>query len=164
LSVGRVAIEKNLEAFLDADFAGSKVVVGDGPALDSLRQRYPQVLFTGALHGADLARAYAGADVFAFPSRTDTFGLVMIEALASGTPVAGYPVAGPLDILGTDGRGIVPGGSARIGAVDADLATALQLALGADSADCARYARHFSWDACLDQFVAVLAPPQAVAA
>lgn len=159
LSVGRVAVEKNLEAFLDADFAGSKVVVGDGPALASLRARYPSVIFTGALHGRDLARAYAGADVFAFPSRTDTFGLVMIEALASGTPVAGYPVAGPLDIIGADGCGVVPGFGARIGAVDEDMGKALQLALAARPDDCVAYARQFSWEACLDQFLSALQPP-----
>ncbi len=159
LSVGRVAVEKNLEAFLDADFAGSKVVVGDGPALASLRARYPHVIFTGALHGRDLARAYAGADVFAFPSRTDTFGLVMIEALASGTPVAGYPVAGPLDIIGADGCGVVPGFGEGIGGVDEDMANALQLALMARPDDCVAYARQFSWEACLEQFLSALQPP-----
>ena len=103
LSVGRVAKEKNLEAFLQCGVAGSKVVVGDGPMLEELKARYPDVHFTGSLQGADLAGAYTAADVFVFPSRTDTFGLVLIEALACGVPVAGYPVAGPMDIAGIDG-------------------------------------------------------------
>ncbi len=157
LSVGRVAVEKNLAAFLDSNAAGSKVVVGDGPALASLQERYPDVTFLGALHGAELASAYAAADVFVFPSLTDTFGLVMIEALACGVPVAGFPVAGPLDVVGADGRGVVPGGTARIGAVDADLTKAIAAALGADRAACAVYARHFSWDRCVDQFLTALA-------
>ena len=164
LSVGRVALEKNLEAFLDADFAGSKVVVGDGPALATLRARYRHVLFTGALHGQALARAYAGADVFAFPSRTDTFGLVMIEALASGTPVAGFPVAGPLDILGADGCGVVPGFDARIGAVNEDFGAALAAALSARREDCVAYARHFSWENCRDQLLEALQAPALTAA
>jgi glycosyltransferase involved in cell wall biosynthesis len=159
LCVGRVAVEKNIAAFLDADFAGSKVVVGDGPALAALRARYPQVVFTGALHGDDLAAAYAAADVFAFPSRTDTFGLVMIEALACGVPVAGYPVAGPLDVIGAGGCGVVPGWRVRVGAVHDDLATALRVALTADRAACKAYAANFSWDACLAQFVGALAAP-----
>ena len=99
LYVGRVAVEKNIGAFLDLDLPGSKVVVGDGPQLAALQRRYPGVHFAGALHGAALARAYAGADVFVFPSLTDTFGLVMLEALACGTPVAAFPVTGPVDVL-----------------------------------------------------------------
>jgi len=160
LSVGRVAVEKNLEAFLDARFAGSKVVVGDGPALEPLRQRYPDVTFLGALHGNALAQAYAGADVFAFPSRTDTFGLVMIEALASGTPVAGFPVAGPLDVIGVDGCGVVPGFSRRIGALGEDFGAALHAALAARRDDCIDYARYFSWENCLAQFLDALQPSE----
>ena len=99
LYVGRVSREKNLHAFLDLERPGSKVVVGDGPWLESLKVKYPEAHFLGALHGEELARAYASADVFVFPSRTDTFGLVMLEALASGVPVAAYPVPGPLDVL-----------------------------------------------------------------
>ena len=156
LSVGRVAVEKNLGAFLELDTPGTKVVVGDGPALAGLRARYPETLFLGSLHGVALAGAYRAADVFVFPSLTDTFGLVMIEALACGTPVAGFPVAGPLDIVGEDGRGVA-GGTATIGAVDADLGVAIAGALAADRAACAAYAAHFSWDRCLDQFVAALA-------
>ena len=105
LYVGRVAVEKNIEAFLASPHPGTKVVVGDGPALAGLRRKFPEVHFLGALRGDPLAGAYAGADVFVFPSRTDTFGLVMIEALACGTPVAAYPVPGPLDVLNDGGRG-----------------------------------------------------------
>ena len=156
LSVGRVAVEKNLDAYLDTPVAGSKVVVGDGPALTALTARYPDALFLGSLHGTALASAYAAADVFVFPSLTDTFGLVMIEALACGVPVAGFPVAGPLDVVG-NGRGTVAGFDAVVGATDADLGAAIRRALTADRADCAAYARHFSWDACADQFVTALA-------
>ncbi len=157
LSVGRVAVEKNIAAFLAADVPGTKVVVGDGPALAAMKARFPQAVFLGSLSGAPLAAAYAGADVFVFPSLTDTFGLVMIEALASGVPVAGFPVAGPLDVVGADGTGTVAGWSARVGAVDADLGVAIRQALTADRADCATYAAHFRWEACVDQFVAGLA-------
>ncbi len=157
LSVGRVAVEKNIAAFLSADVAGTKVVVGDGPALAAMRARFPDAVFLGSLSGEPLAAAYAGADVFVFPSLTDTFGLVMIEALASGVPVAGFPVAGPLDVVGAEGRGTVPGWTAAVGAVDADLARAIGRAATADPADCAAYARHFRWEACVDQFVAGLA-------
>ena len=157
LYVGRVAVEKNVAAFLGCDVPGSKVVVGDGPALAALRAQHPDVHFLGALHGEALAAAYAGADVFVFPSRTDTFGLVMIEALASGVPVAGYPVAGPLDVIGADGCGAVAGWTRPVGAVDDDLGVAIRAALRADAADCIDYARHFSWDRCLDQFLTALA-------
>ena len=102
LNVGRVAAEKNLEAFLQAKVPGNKVVVGEGPALATLQRKYPQVLFLGSLSGEELATAYRAADCFVFPSRTDTFGLVVIEALACGVPVAAYPVSGPVDILGHD--------------------------------------------------------------
>ena len=157
LSVGRVAVEKNIAAFLAADVPGTKVVVGDGPALAALRARFPAAVFLGSLAGEALAAAYAGADVFVFPSLTDTFGLVMIEALASGVPVAGFPVAGPLDVVGADGCGTVAGWTARVGAVDGDLAAAIGVALTADRAACAAYAAHFRWEACVDQFVAGLA-------
>ncbi len=156
LHVGRVAVEKNIEAFLAAPWPGDKLVVGDGPALDGLQKKFPHAHFTGALHGAALASAYAAADVLAFPSRTDTFGLVMIEALACGTPVAGYPVPGPLDVVGADGFG--PDGRApgRIGAVAHDLADAMQRALAARRADCVAQGRRFSWDRAVDQFIAAL--------
>ena len=111
LYVGRVAVEKNIGAFLDLDLPGSKVVVGGGPILSRLRREYPDVRFTGPRYDAEaLARAYAGADVFVFPSLTDTFGLVLLEALACGTPVAAFPVTGPIDVL-ADARG-------KVGAVE----------------------------------------------
>ncbi len=148
--VGRVAVEKNIGAFLDLDLPGSKIVVGGGPQLAALRQRYPNVHFTGPKFGEDLARAYAGADVFVFPSRTDTFGLVILEALASGTPVAAYPVTGPKDVLTTaDGA---------IGAVDEDLRAAALRALDADRAACRRHAERFSWRTCTEMFVRNLSP------
>lgn len=156
LNVGRVAIEKNIEAFLDCPVPGSKVVVGEGPALEVLMAKYPEVHFLGAMHGAELASAYRGAEVLVFPSLTDTFGLVNIEALASGTPVAAYPVRGPIDILGADGRG-VHGGKRRIGGVDAHLAVAIQRALTADRVAAAAEARHYSWEACTDRFLEGLA-------
>ena len=105
LSVGRVAVEKNLEALLDLDLPGSVVVVGDGPARSGLQRKYPKAHFLGARFGEDLARCYASADVFVFPSRTDTFGIVLIEAMASGLPAAAFPVTGPLDVIGQSGAG-----------------------------------------------------------
>jgi glycosyltransferase involved in cell wall biosynthesis len=168
LHVGRVAVEKNIAAFLAADWPGDKVVVGDGPALEELQAAYPEAHFLGALHGEALASAFVGADILVFPSRTDTFGLVIIEALACGTPVAGYPVPGPLDILGPEGCGLGDSASARIGGVDEDLATAMRLALTADRADCARYGAQFSWERSCDQFLSALVatdtPPAALAA
>ena len=107
LNVGRVAIEKNLEAFLDLDLPGTKVVVGDGPARLTLERKYPDAVFLGARHGAELAEIYAAADVFVFPSKTDTFGLVLLEALASGLPVAAFPVTGPRDVIGTSPVGVL---------------------------------------------------------
>lgn len=157
LHVGRVAVEKNIEAFLAADWPGSKVVVGDGPALDGLQARFPEAHFLGSLHGEALASTYAGADIMVFPSRTDTFGLVIIEALACGTPVAGFPVPGPLDILGPDGFG-TEGARLRVGGVHEDLATAMRAALTARRADCAGYGGRFSWQRSCGQFLAALAP------
>ncbi len=148
LYVGRVAVEKNIAAFLDAPVAGSKVVVGDGPARAQLQQVYRGAHFLGPLHAGALASAYASADIFVFPSRTDTFGLVMIEALASGTPVAAFPVPGPIDIVG--------GAGARIGALNEDLAAAIRAGLTARRADCTAEGRRYSWDACTDQFLAGL--------
>src|SRR5690606_15652663 len=106
LYVGRVAVEKNIEAFLKLDLPGTKRVVGDGPLLPSLRARYPDVDFTGPKQGAELAQCYADADVFVFPSLTDTYGIVLLEALASGLPVAAFPVMGPGDVLGGTGVGV----------------------------------------------------------
>lgn len=150
LYVGRVAVEKNIAAFLESDLPGSKVVVGDGPALAALRARFPETHFLGAMTGRALAGAYAGADVFCFPSRTDTFGLVMIEALACGTPVAAYPVSGPADIV-----------TSQVGALDDDLSMAMALALTRDRADCLSYGRSFSWAASAHQFVEALVPAHA---
>lgn len=153
LSVGRVAIEKNLEAFLGAQVTGTKVVVGDGPALQELARRFPDAVFTGALSGAELASAYAAADVFVFPSKTDTFGLVMIEALACGVPVAGYPVQGPLDIIGALGCGVRDELPTNVGAVDKDLSVAIIRALNADRKAAAAFGATFTWDAAADQFL-----------
>lgn len=153
LSVGRVAVEKNLEAFLSADVPGTKVVVGDGPARAALEAQFPDAIFLGTRQGEELASIYASSDVFVFPSKTDTFGLVILEALACGTPVAGYPVHGPLDIIGTEGLG--PNGMLQkpIGCLNADLARAIEEALMLNRQDAARYGATFCWDACTDQFV-----------
>jgi glycosyltransferase involved in cell wall biosynthesis len=149
LYVGRVAVEKNLEAFLAMPVrAGSKVVVGDGPQLASLRARYPGVHFAGGKFGEELARYYASADVFVFPSLTDTFGLVLLEALAAGLPVAAYPVPGPLDVIGDSG----------CGALDPDLAHAAERALEIPRARCREYALTFSWRRCAEQFLRNLRP------
>ena len=107
LYVGRVAVEKNIGAFLELDLPGTKVVTGDGPSRAGLEQRYPEVIFLGMQTGEKLARIYASADVFVFPSRTDTFGIVLLEALASGLPVAAYPVQGPCDVIGGSDAGVL---------------------------------------------------------
>ena len=147
LYVGRVAVEKNIEAFLSSGHPGSRVVVGDGPAREALSRAYPEAHFVGAQSGETLASFYAGADVFVFPSRTDTFGLVMIEALACGTPVAAYPVSGPLDVL-------TPGA----GAMHVDLDQAIAGALRLNRADCLAAGRSFTWDASTRQFLNALVP------
>lgn len=156
LYVGRVAPEKNLDAFLNADVAGTKAIVGDGPALDNIKRRFPEVVCMGTLKGETLAAAYRSADCFVFPSLTDTFGLVVIEALASGVPVAGYPVTGPIDILGHNGRG--PDGTlARpAGVLDDDLASAIRRALLLRSEDAAKLGAQFSWERATDQFIGVI--------
>lgn len=156
LSVGRVAIEKNLEAFLGTAIAGTKVVVGDGPAIAELKAKYPDAIFMGSLSGIELASAYAAADVFVFPSKTDTFGLVMIEALACGVPVAGYPVPGPLDIIGENGCGPYDELATRVGAVDASLSNAIARALTCDCTAAGDYGSGFTWDNAADQFVDAL--------
>jgi glycosyltransferase involved in cell wall biosynthesis len=135
LYVGRVSKEKNLEAFLSADLPGLKVVIGTGPHLPALKSRFPDVTFTGAKSGEELAQHYASADVFVFPSRTDTFGLVMLEAMASGVPVAAYPVTGPLDVVT---RGVS-------GILDEDLAKAARAALELDRTQVRADAFRFSW-------------------
>lgn len=143
LYVGRVAVEKNIEAFLQLVLPGQKVVVGNGPQLDELRSKFPSVIFTGPKYGEDLAECYSSADVFVFPSKTDTFGNVTLEALSSGVPVAAYPVTGPIDIIK----------SQDVGILDDDLQRAALKALSLDRAKCRRYAMGFSWKACAAQFV-----------
>lgn len=145
LYVGRVAVEKNIEAFLRTDQPGTKVIVGDGPARAQLKAAYPGAVFMGARFGDELAACYAGADVFVFPSRTDTFGLVMIEALACGTPVAGYPVTGPIDIVTPD-----------VGALNDDLDTAIAAALTCNRGTCAEYGSGFTWETSAAQFLDAL--------
>src|SRR6266516_3200524 len=137
LCVGRVAVEKNLEAFLDLDLPGTKVIVGDGPARAALARNYPQAVFLAARQGEQLAEAYAAADVFVFPSKTDTFGLVLLEALASGVPVAAFPVAGPRDVIG----------EAPVGALDWDLGAASLKALSLSREACRAFARNTTWEA-----------------
>ncbi|GAB0113400.1 glycosyltransferase family 4 protein [Acidisoma sp. C75] len=150
LYAGRLAVEKNVEAFLALDLPGSKVVVGDGPDRANLQRRFPSARFTGLLRGEALARAYASADVFVFPSRTDTFGLVMLEALASGTPVAAYPEPAPRDVLGA----AMP----PVGGLDEDLRAAALTALTIDRRHCRRYAERFSWQAASAMFLRNLVP------
>jgi glycosyltransferase involved in cell wall biosynthesis len=156
LNVGRIAPEKNLEAFLGAPVVGTKVVVGDGPSLEDLRRRYPDAVFLGPLSGEILASAYRSADCFVFPSKTDTFGLVVIEALASGVPVAAYPVAGPVDILGREGRGPHGDFPDRIGVLDDDLSRAITGALELDRGSAAAFGARHSWDRATDQFVGAI--------
>lgn len=144
LSVGRLAVEKNVEAFLSLDLPGSKVVVGDGPARSTLQARFPDAVFLGVQEGAALAKIYAAADVFVFPSRTDTFGLVLLEALASGLPVAAYAVRGPLDVIG---RG-------RVGVLAEDLRAAALLALNVPRDACRAFALRHSWRESAQQFLA----------
>lgn len=148
LYVGRVAVEKNIRAFLDLDLPGQKVVVGGGPQLDELKHKYPNVTFTGPKFGEDLARHYAAADVFVFPSLTDTFGLVVLEALSCGTPVAAFPVAGPRDVIG----------DAPVGVLHEDLRTAALAALDIPRDRCRAFGLANNWDRSVDQFLANLAP------
>jgi len=145
LYVGRVAVEKNIEAFLACDYPGTKVVVGDGPARAELEKQFPNAVFLGKRTGAELAGCYAGADVFVFPSKTDTFGLVIIEALACGTPVAAYPVPGPLDILND-----------QVGAMSDHLERAIDAARYCDPRECAAYGAGFSWEDATRQFLSGL--------
>ena len=148
LYVGRVAVEKNLQAFLDLELEGSKMVVGDGPQLELFRRTYPEIRFTGAKLGEELARHYAAGDVFVFPSRTDTFGLVQLEALASGLPVAAFPVPGPMDVV--NGYGV--------GCLDEDLGRAARAALEIPPERCRAFALKFSWGNCAQQFLDNLRP------
>jgi glycosyltransferase involved in cell wall biosynthesis len=148
LYVGRVAIEKNINAFLEIDLPGSKWVVGDGPAMEKIKQQYPNVNYLGVLQQPELAKVYAAADVFVFPSKTDTFGLVLLEALACGTPVAAYPVTGPIDVLG----------DSPAGAMNADLRTACLEALKIPREVARAHAERFSWRASTEQFARHLKP------
>jgi glycosyltransferase involved in cell wall biosynthesis len=143
LNVGRVAPEKNLEAFLCLDLPGTKVVVGDGPAAPDLKRRFPQTIFLGARLHHELAAIYSAADVFVFPSLTDTFGLVLIEALACGLPVAAFPVAGPVDILADSHSGVM----------STDLREAALAALGIDRVTCRKQAESFTWTQAAEQFL-----------
>ncbi len=144
LNVGRVAVEKNLSAFLELDLPGSKIVVGDGPARAALQRKYPDAHFLGEKFGSELAEIFASADVFVFPSRTDTFGVVLIEALASGLPVAAYPVTGPLDVI--DGSGA--------GALDENLRGACLAALSIPRERARARSLSYTWRESARQFVA----------
>jgi glycosyltransferase involved in cell wall biosynthesis len=148
LYVGRVAVEKNIEAFLELDLPGSKWVVGTGPALERIRARFPEVNYLGVLEREDLARVYAGANVFVFPSRTDTFGLVLLEAMACGLPVAAYPVTGPRDVIG----------DSKAGALHEDLRTACLEALKLRREDALARAALFTWRSATEQFFGNLHP------
>ncbi len=142
LYAGRLAIEKNIKAFLDLDLPGTKWVVGGGPQFKDLKRRYRNARFFGSVDTQELAHRYAQADCFVFPSRTDTFGLVMVEALASGLPVAAFPVPGPLDVVTTS----------KVGALNEDLRAACLAAIACDPADCRSHAESFTWERCARQF------------
>ena len=152
--VGRVAVEKSIEDFLMADVPGTKLVIGDGPQREELEQKYPETRFVGYKFGEELACYVAASDVFVFPSRTDTFGLVMLEALSCGVPVAAFPVQGPLDVILSD----------RIGALNEDLTTAIIEALNCRAEDCREYALKYSWADCARLFESYLAPISRTAA
>lgn len=146
LNMGRVAVEKNIQAFLDLDLPGTKVVVGDGPDLALLKQRYPEVLFTGAKFGRELAAYVAAADVFVFPSKTDTFGLVLLEAMACGVPIAAYPVTGPADVVQNGVTGVL----------NDNLTVAVTEALKLNPDHCIAYAKAHSWLACSEVFAGLM--------
>lgn len=148
VNVGRIAVEKNIEAFLELDLPGSKVVVGHGPQEDALKKKYPEAHFLGAKYDIDLARHFADADAFIFPSKTDTFGLVIIEAMATGTPVAAYPVTGPIDIVPGSGGGVL----------DEDLKAACLGALECSREAAAAHAQQYSWAAVTEKFFNYLTP------
>jgi len=154
LYAGRVAVEKSIERFLELDLPGTKWVVGDGPARAGLQARFPAVTFHGMRHGADLVRFYQQADAFVFPSRTDTFGLVLIEAMACGTPVAAHPVTGPVDVVRDAAAGVLAD----------DLRAAALRALTLDRAAVHGYAQRYSWATATRQFVDNLCPRSRVAA
>ena len=150
LYVGRVAVEKNINAFLEIDLPGSKWVVGDGPAMKEIKEKYPLVNYLGVLNQYQLAEVYAAADVFVFPSKTDTFGLVLLEAMACGLPVAAYPVTGPIDVLGDSSAGVM----------NEDLRTACLHALKIPREVARAHAEKFSWRAASEQFANHLKPVQ----
>ncbi len=150
MTVGRVAVEKNLEAFLSMDLPGSKIVIGDGPQKAELGRRYPKARFLGEKTGKDLTSHLAAADVFVFPSRTDTFGVVQLEALACGTPVAAFPVTGPLDVIADH----------PVGALDSDLRSACIRALGISRETCRSFALERSWENSARQFIGNLSALQ----
>jgi glycosyltransferase involved in cell wall biosynthesis len=154
MNIGRVAVEKNMEAFLDLDLPGSKVVVGGGPQLAQLQAKYPNAIFTGPKFGEELARHYAAADVFVFPSLTDTFGNVLLEALASGVPVAAFPVPGPLDVIGDSGAGVL----------DEDLGRACHAALNIPREAALAHASQYNWDECVRIFLEAFPKEQKIAA
>lgn len=151
LYAGRVVVDKNIGAFLGLKLDGTKLVVGIGPDLEDYRTRYPEAVFAGYLENGHLASYFSAADVFVFPSLTDTFGLVVLEALASGVPVAAYPVTGPIDIIGPH---------PEVGALDNDLGVAIGAALGKSPEACRALALQYSWEACTDQFLRNLVPLQ----
>ena len=152
LYVGRVAVEKNIEAFLAVDLPGTKVVVGDGPQLEELKVKYPEAAFKGALFGEALARHFSNADVFVFPSLTDTFGLVILEAMACGTPVAAFPAPGPIDLIPNSGSGVLAE------TCESGLKEACLKALECSRPATRAYAERFSWRASAEEFVRNLQP------
>ncbi len=154
LSVGRLAVEKNLEAFLSLDLPGTKVVVGDGPARAGLERQFPQAVFLGSRAGEQLAEIYAAADVFVFPSKTDTFGLVILEALASGVPMAAFPVSGPRDVVE----------NSPVASLDNDLQAACMTALTLSRATCRQFALQFTWQASAAAFVKNIRDVEAIGA
>ena len=143
LYVGRVSIEKNIRAFLDLDLEGTKLVVGKGPDLDKLKKEYPEAIFKGERTNGELASYFASSDVFVFPSKTDTFGIVIIEALKCGLPVAAYPVAGPKDIFN----------GTNIGSLNNDLKKAALEALKSDRSACIEHAKKYTWENCAKIFL-----------
>ena len=147
-----MAVEKNIEAFVSLDLPGTKVVVGDGPQREELQARYPEVVFAGAKFGEELAAYFAGADVFVFPSLTDTFGLVILEAMGAGTPVAAFSAPGPVDLIPGSGAGVLAPGE------NDGLREACLEALTIDRAKVRAFAEQFSWRACAEEFLPHLQP------
>jgi glycosyltransferase involved in cell wall biosynthesis len=150
--MGRVAVEKGIDAFLDLELPGSRVVIGGGPDLDKLKLRYPDAHFLGPKFGEELAGLVSAADVFVFPSRTDTLGLVMLEAMACGIPVAAFPVPGPIDVIQ----------EGSTGAMDTDLAAAIYRALRLDGEACIEFAQYHSWQRSVERFLKFQHAPAAV--